>query len=159
MGFISRLFGKKGKQKTTTPSSRQSTKINLFVGGTPPPGALVFKADGTIERTADSPQARHEWTVQKMTLKIEREPYDGEWYFERGTSLMALGRYAQAVIDFCKLVDFYPDYHECYRLRGICYYHANDHARALADLRRYRELCDVNLETDAIKILAELEDG
>ena len=94
-----------------------------------------------------------------MTLKIEQEPYDGEWYFERGTSLMALGRYAEAAIDLSRLVDFYPNYAECYRMRGICYYHAGDRARALADLRRYKELCDVNLEPDAIKILADLEDS
>jgi hypothetical protein len=159
MGFIRNLFGKITKQKTTTPSSRKSTKTNLFIGGTPPPGAVVFRADGSIDRTPDSPQARHEWTIRKMTLKIEQEPYDGEWYFKRGISLMALGRYVEAVLDFSKLVDFYPNYDECYRLRGICYYHAGDRARALADLRRYKELCDVNLEPDAIKILAELEDS
>ncbi len=162
MRFIRRLFGKKRKQKTTAPSrsgSRKPTKINLLIGGTPPPGALVFKADGTIELAADSPQAHHESTIQKMTLKIEQEPYDGEWYFERGTSLMALGRYAEALTDFSRLVDFYPNYDECYRLRGICYYHAGDRARALADLRRYRELCADNLEPEAVKILLELEDG
>jgi hypothetical protein len=118
MGFIRNLFGKITKQKTTTPSSRKSTKTNLFIGGTPPPGAVVFRADGTIDRTPDSPQARHEWTIRKMTLKIEQEPYDGEWYFERGISLMALGRYVEAVSDFSKLVDFYPKCHQDSRRIG-----------------------------------------
>jgi len=158
MDLIRNLFGK--KQKATTPSSRDSPKINLIVGDTPPPGAIVFKADGTIGQTPDSLQARHEWTVQKMTLKIERDPTDGEWYYERGKALMALGRYAEAIIDFSKLVDFHPDYDECYRLRGLGHYHAGDRARALADLRRYKELCDVSrLEPEAVRILAELEGG
>jgi hypothetical protein len=155
MDFIRNLLGK--KKKASTPSSRDSAKINLFVGGTPPPGAVVFKSDGTIDQTPDSPQARHEWTVQKMTLKIEKDPYDGEWYFERGKALMALGRYPEAASDFSMLIDFYNS-DTCYRLRGLCYYHAGDRARALADLRRYKELCDVSrLEPETVKILSDLE--
>jgi tetratricopeptide (TPR) repeat protein len=133
-------------------------KLNIFVGGPPPPGAVVFRPDGTIERAPATPEAQHEWTVRKMTSRIEQEPEDGEWYFERGTALVALGRFAEAIPDFSKLIDLVPKWGDYYRLRGLCFYHTSSHAQALDDLREYRRLRDPQrLESDAIKILEELE--
>ena len=133
-------------------------KLNIFVGGPPPPGSTVFRADGTIEHTPDTPDARHEWTVRKMTSRIRDEPENGEWYFERGSALFALRRFAEAIPDFSKLIELIPLWGDCYRLRGLCFYHTSNRTGALADLRRYRELSSPQrLDTDAIGILEELE--
>ena len=135
-------------------------KLSIFLGGPPPPGAVVFRPDGTIEHAAETPEAHHEWTVRKMTSRIEQEPEDGEWYLERGKALLALGRYAEAIPDFSKLIDLVPKWGNYYRLRGLCFYHTSDRARALDDLREYRRLWDPQrLESDAIKILEELENA
>lgn len=137
---------------------RAPSKLNIFVGHAGPPGAVVFKQDGTIERTPDTPKARHEWTVRTMTSRIEHEPENGEWYFERGTALFALGRFGEAIPDFDKLIDLVPQWGNYYRLRGLCFYQTNLPKQALDDLRRYRELWDPKgLEPDAIKVLEELE--
>jgi len=137
---------------------KTSRRLNLFIGGPPPPGAAVFKPDGTIEHTPDTPEARHEWTVRKMTASIEREPDNGEWYFERGKALFELGRFGEAIPDFSKLIELFPQWGNYHRLRGLCFYHANQLTQALDDLRRYRELSNpLRLEPEAIKILEELE--
>jgi tetratricopeptide (TPR) repeat protein len=134
------------------------SKLNIFVGGPPPPGAVVFKPDGTIEPAPETSEAHYEWIVRKMTSRIEQEPDDGEWYFERGTALFALGRFADAIPDFSKLIGLVPGWGNCYRLRGLCFYHTSNHAKALDDLREYRRLWDPQrLESDASKILEGLE--
>jgi tetratricopeptide (TPR) repeat protein len=93
-----------------------------------------------------------------MTSKIEKEPEDGEWYFERGSALFALGRFAEAIPDFSKLIELVPQWGNYYRLRGLCFYHTNKRAEAAADLRRYRELSrPERLDPAAIKLLEELE--
>lgn len=133
-------------------------RLNIFVGGPPPPGAVVFKSDGTIEPAPETSEAHYEWIVRKMTSRIEQEPDDGEWYFERGTALFALGRFADAIPDFSKLIGLVPGWGNYYRLRGLCFYHTSNPAKALDDLREYRRLWDPQrLESDAIKILEELE--
>ena len=144
--------------KKPSDPKRAPGKLNIFVGGPPPPGAVVFKPDGTIDHLPDTPEARHEWTIRKMTLRIELEPDDGEWYFERGSALFALGRFAEAIPDFSKLISLIPQWGDYYRLRGLCFYHTNHRPQALDDLRRYRELSKPQrLEPEAIKILEQLE--
>lgn len=135
-------------------------KVNLFIGGDPPPGSVVFRPDGSVGVTPDTPEARHEWTVRKMTAKIEKEPDDGEWYFERGSALFALGRFAEAIPDFSKLIELVPQWGDYYRLRGLCHVHANNRSEAAADLSRYRELTRPDrLDPAALEILEELKGG
>ena len=86
------------------------SRLNLFIGGSPPPGAAVFTPDGTIEHTPDTPEARNEWTVRKMTASINREPDNGKWYFERGMALFELDRFAEAIPDFSKLIELIPEW-------------------------------------------------
>lgn len=135
-----------------------STKVNIVVGGTPPPGGITFKPDGTIERVPDSLAARHKWTVQKMTRKIEQEPDDDEWYFERGKALMELRQYQEAIPDFSKIIEKYPTFGGYYEFRGLCYLHAGEKANALADFQRYNGLTNKeHLHESTIKILDKLE--
>lgn len=135
-----------------------SVKVNLIISDTPPPGGILFKPDGTIERIPDSPTARYKWTIQKMTYKIEQEPEDYEWYFERGKAFMGLNQYQEAISDFSKLIEKYPTFNGYYELRGLCYFHIGDKANALADLRHYKELSNQErLNESTIKILDELE--
>ncbi|MEW5939717.1 MAG: tetratricopeptide repeat protein, partial [Chloroflexota bacterium] len=104
--------------------------------------------------------ARHKWIVQKMTFKIQHEPDEGEWYFERGKALMALGQYAEAIPDFSKLVELYPTWGGYYQLRGLCYFRTGDKEHALTDLRKSKEFeRNERLDKDTIKILEELEKG
>ena len=138
-------------------NGRKSTKLNIFVGSTPPPGTISFNADGTISKTSDSPELRLEWIVQKMTRKIEQEPDDGEWYFERGNALMALGRYTNAIPDFSKLIDIYAKFGDYYRFRGLCYFYLGDQTHALEDLRSYKQFWSHKFDAEALKILEELE--
>ena len=139
---------------------RAPGKLNIFVGGPPPPGAVVFKPDGTIDHLPDTPEAHHEWTIRKMTSRINRDPDNGEWYFERGSALFGLGRFAEAIPDFSKLIGLIPQWGDYYRLRGLCFYHTNHRPEALDDLRRNRELSNPQrLEPEAIKILEQLEGG
>jgi tetratricopeptide (TPR) repeat protein len=134
------------------------TKVNLIIGNTPPPGGITFKPDGTIERVPDTPTARYKWTVQKMTYKIEQEPEDGEWYFERGKALMGLNQYQEAIPDFSKVIDKFPTFGGYYEFRGLCYFHTGDKINALADLRRYKNLSSPErLNENTIKVLDELE--
>ena len=93
-----------------------------------------------------------------MTLKIQQEPDDGEWYFERGKALMALNQYAEAISDFSKLVELYPTWGGYYQLRGLCYFRAGDKKNALADLKKYKEFeKSERLNSETITILEELE--
>jgi tetratricopeptide (TPR) repeat protein len=93
-----------------------------------------------------------------MTFKIQQEPDDGEWYFERGKALMALNHYVEAIPDFSKLIELYPTWGGYYQLRGLCYFRAGDKEHALADLRQYKELeKSERLDEETIKILDELE--
>jgi tetratricopeptide (TPR) repeat protein len=102
--------------------------------------------------------ARYKWTVQKMTYKIQQEPDDGEWYFERGKALMGLNQYQEAIPDFSKLIEIYPTGGGYYELRGLCYFHVGDKVNALADLRQYKIYRNKNASIkDTIKTLDELE--
>ena len=142
----------KDRQKKDPP------RLNLFVGGSPPPGSTVFRADGTIEHTPDTSEARHAWTVRKMTVKIEQEPDNGEWYFERGSALFALGRFAEAIPDFSRLIELVPQWADYHRLRGLSFFHTGDRSQALRDLGRYRELAKPErLDAEAVTILEDLE--
>jgi tetratricopeptide (TPR) repeat protein len=135
-------------------------KLNIFVGGPPPPGGIEISGDGTIRQLPHTVEARAEWTIFKMTHKIAREPDDGEWYYERAMALATLGRYPQAIEDFSMLIGMYPPYADTYRLRGLCYYAMHDHPRALADLRLYQRLSRGRpLDPQAQSILEELEQG
>jgi hypothetical protein len=155
--FGFRLISSEGKASRREKNSA-STKINLIIGDAPPPNAVVFYPDGTIGQAPDSSEIRNKWIVQKMSRKIEQEPDDGEWYFERGKALMALGKYAEAVPDFDKLVELFPTGAVYYQLRGLCYFHSEDKEHALEDLMHYKELSKTDRQDEeAIKILCKLE--
>ena len=135
-----------------------TTKVNLIIGDALPPNAVVFNPDGTIGRTPDTPEVRHKWIVQKMTFKIQQEPDDGEWYFERGRALMALNQYTEAIPDFSKLIELLPIWAGYYQSRGLCYFYTGDKTKALADLKKYKSLeKSERLDDDTIRILDELE--
>jgi tetratricopeptide (TPR) repeat protein len=142
------------------PSVTSVTKVNLMVGDAHPPGGYLFYADGRVGRAPDTAEAHNKWIVQKMTFKIQQEPEDEEWYFERGKALMALHQYAEAIPDFSKLIEFYPSWGETYQFRGLCYYGVGDKEQAVADLRKYKELeVSKPLNPETIKLLDELENG
>jgi hypothetical protein len=132
--------GKSSPAKPHATAYSGDGRLNIIVSSAQPPGAIFFGRDGTIAQVPDSLDARHKWVVEKMTLKIEKEPDDGEWYFERGKAYMALNQYAEAIADFNQLIAWYPTSETAYRMRGLCYFHAGDKVTALADLRQYRLL-------------------
>ncbi len=154
------VLSKMSSRQNTIKQKRNpsATKVNLIIGNTPPPGAVVFNPNGTIEQTPNSLEARHKWVIQKTTLKIQQEPDDGEWYFERGKALMALNQYSEAISDFSKLVELYPTWGGYYQVRGLCSFRAGDKENALVDLKKYKELeKSERLDGETIKILEELE--
>ena len=133
-------------------------KVNLIIGDSPPPGAVIFNPDGTIGRTPDSPEARHRWIIQKMTLNIQREPQNGEWYAERSTAYMKLGLYPEAISDLDKLIELEPSWTTAYHFRGICHFYIGNKQNAWEDLKDFKNVVRAEYQDkETIRIIDELE--
>jgi tetratricopeptide (TPR) repeat protein len=82
---------------------------------------------------------KYEQSVADLTKYLEKVPNDAEFYFNRGLSLLNLGRKDEAFNDFNKTIELNPAFAPAYRSRGNLYLERGETAKGEADLLEWEK--------------------
>lgn len=103
-------------------------------------------------------EENYEESIDALSASIDTGKIVVGVYYYRGLSLLALGKFAEAAVDFTEALNWEEDKLSCIFNRGICYYALDDMEKAVADLLvvAYNET-DEALAASAKELLNSLE--
>lgn len=75
-------------------------------------------------------------TIDELTQKIESEPENALYYYQRGILHYDNGDQTSAIRDLTRAITLKPDYAEAYHDRGLCHFELDRPDSALADFNQ-----------------------
>jgi lipoprotein NlpI len=98
-----------------------------------------------------------EETVSRMTQQLQESPKRVDSYSARGDAYFFLGRYAEAVADYEKMVELQPALEAAHWRRGIAYFFARRYQDAARQFEIYHSHDDVDRENGIWRYFSQVK--
>ena len=100
--------------------------------------ALMKKAE--LQINIENKTEKYEEVINAFDKFIKLNPYNANYYHNRGVAKMELGQYKEAIIDYNRAIELNPSYTIAYNSRGIARSQLGYHEKAVEDCNKAIEL-------------------
>ena len=96
-----------------------------------------------------------EGELERQSASLEKDAKQIGSYSRRGDARFFLGKFAEAVSDYDRMVELEPDRDASHWRRGIAYFYAGEVAKAAAQFERYHTVDNVDRENGIWRFLSQ----
>src|SRR5690606_1033205 len=105
--------------------------------------------------TEEIERLKFERDFQQLTAQLAENPESVELYSRRGDALFFLGKFAEAVSDYDKMIELNPMFSESHWRRGIALFYCKRYTEAASQFEQYHSFDNVDRENGIWRYLSQ----
>jgi lipoprotein NlpI len=117
--------------------------------------ALTNACGLAADDDGDKLNARFDEDIARLTTELEKAPKSVDLYSQRGDAYFFRGKFAEAVVDYEKMVELKPDLETSHWRKGIAYFYAKRFKDAAKQFEVYHSFDNVDRENGIWRYLSQ----